>query len=179
MLKTIQRAFAFIFLIATATSLALPALALTSDRLFTYKHWTVDYVVFDNGTVACEASVGSNDLSLSIWTYADRSVKIQFYDVDEWFGQETSYRDISVKIDSRSPWDVTDAEFRQNSIFFSLPSDNWDVSERFINEIKRGWKLRLYNQFGDEKSWYSLSGSSAAIGKLGECQNRLRGGSGW
>lgn len=161
-------------LIATALVFyATSTLAIDSQRLFERKHWYVDVVAFDNGDIACEAAVTGRDVSFSIWAHSDGSVELQFFLEKEWFGEENSYRDISVRVDRRSPWDLSDAKFYKNSIFFTLPSENWDAAQRFINEIARGNTLYLFNRFGEQKAWYSLAGSSAAIDNLDECRDLL------
>lgn len=180
MLFAFHRRFALLgFAFAALAFISSPAFAIESERLYSYKHWYVDVVTFDDGTLACEASVQGSDVSFSIWTYPDKSVELQFYLVGENFGSDATYRDISVRIDRRSPWDLSDAKFYKSSIFFTLPSDNWKVALRFLNEVKRGNKLYLFNRHGSEKAWYSLAGSSATMSKLSQCQDLIGQNGGW
>lgn len=159
--------------------LASPALALDSERFYSFKHWYVNVVTFDDGTLTCEASVSAKDVSFSLWSYADGTLQLQFYLENEWFGEEGYTKDIEVQIDRRSPWDLTNAEFRQNSIFFTLPASNQSAVNNFISEVSRGNRLYLNNQYGEEKAWYSLAGSSATIKQLRECQKLISRSGKW
>lgn len=150
-----------------------PAQALESERLFTYKHWYVEVVRFDDGSLACEATVQGDGASFSIWAYPDGGVELQFFIKDIWYGTTESFDDISLVIDRREPWSVSDARFFKNSILVSLPTRNRDVSLALLREIKNGAKIYVYNRFDEGMAWYSLSGSSASLTKLAECQDLL------
>ena len=180
MFSRISYGFACIALFLSATVFtAFPANAIESTRLFTYKHWAVDAVAFDDGTLACQASVEGDDLSFSIWTYADRSVELQFYLGFEDFGSSEYFKDILLEVDRRGEWDLSDAKFYQNSIFFLLPPSDWDAAMDLLEEIAAGNKLSLMNRFGEEQAWFSLAGSRATIRELSECQSLISDYDAW
>lgn len=155
------------------------AFAIDTERLLNHKHWYVQVVSFDDGSLACEASVQGDTESFSIWTYPDQTLEIQFYLEDKWFGEEETSNDIEVEIDRRGAWDMTDAVFYKNSIFFTLPSDNWDLALDFVGEVARGNRLYLRNDVGADQAWFSLAGSSRSIGVLAECQELISQSGGW
>ncbi len=171
-----QRAVAAI---VVALMVPTAALALDTERLLTYRHWYVQVVAFDDGTLACEASVQGESESFSVWTYPDQTVELQFYLENKYFGDSESTNDIEVEIDRRGAWDMTDAIFYKNSIFFTLPSDNWDLAMDFVNEVSRGNTLYLRNNVGADVAWFSLSGSARSINALAECQDLLTTSGGW
>ncbi len=155
------------------------AFAIDTERLLNYKHWYVQVVAFDDGSLACEATVQGDTESFSIWTYPDQTVELQFYLESKWFGEDESYNDIEVEIDRRGAWELTDAVFYKNSIFFTLPSDNWDAAMDLVGEVARGNRLYLRNNVGADQAWFSLSGSSRSIGVLADCQDLLGQSGGW
>ena len=156
--------------------LAAPALAeATSQSLFSHKHWEVELVSYDDGSYACLAEVDAGTDSFTLWTYGDSSVRLQFYSVDWDFGDTGDTADLSVEIDRRGAWSLTEAELYQNSVLFNLPDS--DQSVDFIMEVANGSTLHLRSDTGEGVKDYSLAGSSASIGALIDCNESLAGGS--
>ena len=146
----------------------------TSEVMFSHKHWEVEIVAFDDGTFACLAEVDAVDESFSIWTYSDQSVKLQFYSTSWEFG-EGDTANLSVQIDRRGPWAMSNAELYKNSVLFNLPDS--DAGVRFLLEVAQGTRLNLRTEAGDDVQWYSLSGSKASMQALIECGEVIAGGS--
>jgi hypothetical protein len=147
-----------------------------SEILFSRKHWQVEVVGWDDGSVGCVAQVSAPGESFSIWTFPDGAVQLQFYSTAWEFG-EGQTADLEVQIDRRSPWSLTGAELYKNSVLFYLPDSQAGVN--FITEVARGNRLYLRDADGSDVQNYSLSGSSASIGALVDCgdviQNRTPG----
>ncbi|WP_225029454.1 hypothetical protein [Xinfangfangia pollutisoli] len=154
---------------ATLAASTLPALAgPQSEVLFQHKHWKVELVAWDDGVVGCMAQVEAPGESLSIWTFQDESVQLQFYSTAWNFG-EGQTADLVVQVDRKPSWNLNAAELYQNSVLFNLP--NSDAGVEFIMEIARGNRLFLRSADGAEVQDYSLSGSKASIDALIECGN--------
>jgi len=147
-----------------------------SEILFSYKHWQVEVVGWDDGSVGCVAQVTAPGESFSVWTFPDGAVQLQFYSTAWSFG-EGDTADLEVQIDRRAPWSLTGAELYQNSVLFYLPDNQAGVN--FINEVARGNRLYLRSAEGSDVQNYSLAGSSASISALVDCgeaiQNRTPG----
>lgn len=139
-----------------------------SEVLFTHKHWQVEVVGWDDGSVGCVAQVSAPGESFSIWTFPDGAVQLQFYSTAWQFG-EGDTADLGVQIDRRSPWNLTGAELYQNSVLFYLPDDQAGIN--FIVEVARGNRLYLRSADGSDVQNYSLAGSRASIDALIECGN--------
>lgn len=157
-----------------AVSFLLPTAALAeaqSETLFKHKHWEVEIIGFDDGTFACLAEVDAQTDSFTIWLYADGTVRLQFYSTSWEFGDGDT-ADLQVQIGSRAPWSLTAANLYKNSILFDLPDS--DQSVRFLTEVARGNRLYLRTAAGEAVMDYSLQGSSASMGALGECGDALR-----
>lgn len=137
-----------------------------SEVLFSYKHWQVEVVGWDDGSVGCVAQVSAPGESFSIWTFPDGTVQLQFYSTAWEFG-EGDTADLEVQIDRRAPWNLTNAELYQNSVLFFLPDDQAGVN--FIVEVAQGSRLYLRSDDGSDVKDYSLSGSRASIDALVEC----------
>lgn len=137
-----------------------------SEILFSHKHWQVEIVGWDDGSVGCVAQVSSPGESFSIWTFPDGAVQLQFYSTAWQFG-EGDTADLQVQIDRRAPWNLTGAELYQNSVLFYLPDSNAGVN--FIVEVAQGNRLFLRSADGSDVQNYSLSGSRASIDALVEC----------
>ncbi len=142
----------------------------TSEMLFKHKHWEVEIVGFDDGTVACLAEVDATTESFTVWVYPDQSVKLQFYSTAWDFG-EGDTADLDVKIDRRAGWDLTNAELYKNSILFNLPDS--DAGVRFLMEIAQGQRLYLRSADGSPVQDYSLAGSRASMDALIECSDAI------
>ena len=145
---------------------AATAQAQQSEVLFAHKHWQVEVVGWDDGSVGCVAQVSAPGESFSIWTFPDGAVQLQFYSTAWQFG-EGDTADLEVQIDRRAPWNLTGAELYQNSVLFYLPDDQAGVN--FISEVARGNRLYLRSNDGSDVQNYSLAGSSASIGALIDC----------
>ena len=100
--------------------MALPALGEEVEVLYRHKAWLVEGVTFDDGSIACLAEVTDPGESFSIWTFPDRTIRLQFYSTDWDFG-EGDTADLEVEVDNRSPWTLTGANLTQNSVLFDLP----------------------------------------------------------
>jgi len=139
---------------------------IASEVMFSHKHWQVEVVAFDDGSFACLAEVEAPGESFSIWTYQDESVKLQFHSTQWEFGEgETA--NLSIQIDRRGPWALSNAELYQNSVLFDLPDSNAGV--RFLLEVAQGNRLNLRTEAGEDVQWYSLAGSKASMQALIEC----------
>ena len=142
------------------------AAAHQSEVLFSHKHWQVEVVGWDDGSVGCVAQVSAPGESFSLWTFPDGSVQLQFYSTAWDFG-EGDTADLEVQIDRRSPWNLTGAELYQNSVLFTLPDDQAGIN--FIVEVAQGNRLYLRSADGSDVQNYSLAGSRASIDALVEC----------
>jgi hypothetical protein len=144
--------------------------AQTSEVLFSHKHWEVQIVGWDDGSVGCVAQVTAPGETFSIWTYPDGGVQLQFYSTAWEFGEgETA--DLEVQIDGSSPWSLTAAELYKNSVLFFLPQG--DAGVNFIVEVARGNRLFLRSADGSDVQNYSLAGSRASIDALVECGDAI------
>ena len=151
---------------ALIAALAVPALAQESEILFSHKHWQVEIVGWDDGSVGCVAKVSSPDESFSIWTFPDGSVQLQFFSTAWQFG-EGDFADLVVQIDRRVPWSIGGAELYQNSVLYYLPDSNAGID--FIVEVAQGSRLYLSAADGTDVQNHSLAGSRASIDALLEC----------
>jgi hypothetical protein len=139
-----------------------------SEVLFSHKHWQVEVVGWDDGSVGCVAQVSAPGESFSVWTFPDGAVQLQFYSTAWQFG-EGDTANLQVQIDRRTPWNLNNAELYQNSVLFFLPDDGAGVD--FIVEVARGNRLYLRADDGADVQNYSLAGSRASIDALIECGN--------
>jgi hypothetical protein len=146
---------------------AVIANAQTSEVLFSHKHWEVQIVGWDDGSVGCVAQVTAPGETFSIWTYPDGAVQLQFYSTAWDFGDNDETADLEVQIDRRSPWSLTGAELYKNSVLFFLPPG--DAGVNFIVEVASGNRLFLRSADGGDVQNYSLAGSRASIDALVEC----------
>ncbi len=153
--------------LALAVAMVLPAAAQQSEVLFQHKHWKVELVGWDDGTVGCVASVEAPGESFSIWTFADQSVQLQFYSTQWQFGTTGDTADLQVQIDKKPLWNLTNANLNQNSVLFTLPDS--DAGVNFIMEVAKGNRLYLRSADGSPVQDYSLAGSKASIEALIQC----------
>jgi hypothetical protein len=142
-----------------------------SEILFSHKHWQVEAVAWDDGSIGCVAQVSAPGESFSIWTFPDGAVQLQFYSTAWEFG-EGQTADLEVQIDRRAPWSLTGAELYLNSVLFYLPDSQAGVN--FITEVARGNRLYLRAADGSDVQNYSLSGSSASISALIDCGDVIK-----
>lgn len=149
---------------------AVPALGEEVEILYQHKSWLVEGVTFDDGTIACLAEVRDPGESFSIWTFPDKTIRLQFYST-EWDFGEGDTANLEVEVDRRSPWTLTGANLTQNSVLFDLP--DLDESVNFIIEVAKGRTLYLRSEDGADIRSYSLSGSSASISYLIDCGNAI------
>ncbi len=154
-----------------ALALAGPALAQTSTTMYSYKHWEVEYIQFDDGTVACLAEVDATTDSFSVWYYQDGTFRLQFYSTDWEFGDTGDTADLQVQIDRRTPWTLTSADLYKNSVLFNIPDG--DAGVRFLVEVAKGNRLYLYTADGQGVKDYSLAGSRASMDVMIECGNSI------
>ncbi|MDQ2064852.1 hypothetical protein Q9295_00565 [Xinfangfangia sp. CPCC 101601] len=153
-----------------ALTLATPALgqqsSFQSEVLFQHKHWQVELVAWDDGSMGCQAAVGDASESFSLWIFQDYSVQLQFFSKAWEFGSGES-ADLQLQIDRLPQWSLTNAELTQNSVLFTLPTG--DSGSEFILEVARGNRLFLRTADGGAVQDYSLSGSRASIDALITC----------
>lgn len=162
---------AAILALATGTATA----ETQSTSLYSYKHWEVEYVQFDDGTKACLAEVDAGTDSFTVWLYQDATFRLQFYSTSWEFGEAGDTADLQVRIDRRSPWDLSNADLYKNSVLFNLP-DN-DTGVRFLVEVAQGGTLYLNTASGEGVKSYSLAGSSASMRAMLDCGDAITGGS--
>jgi len=153
-----------------AACITLPAAAYESRVVFQHKNWQVKFVAWDDGSSACTASVGPDNESFSIWTFQDRTLKLQFFSTSWEFG-EGEFADLKVRVDRKAPWDLTDAELYKNSVLFTLPDS--DDAVRFLMEIADGNRLQLSNSDGSPVTEYSLAGSRASMSAMVDCADGI------
>lgn len=166
---------------AILTGLTLVAVTLTSTAtwatdsrtLYRHKQWEVRVVAFDNAKLSCVAQVNRTNSSFAIWADGQNPARLQFYDRTWNLGQTNA--DVIVRVDRRPKWDLYNARLNKQSVLFDLPNDT--DGRRFVNEVRRGSVIYLGNNRGNEVGRWSLSGSSAAVGKLIECVDLLQNGS--
>ncbi len=139
----------------------------TSEKVYSYKHWEVEIVAFDDGSFACLAEVDAVSDSFSIWTYQDSTARLQFYSTEWEFGEAGDTANLTVEIDRRSPWTLNDAELYKNSVLFDLPDS--DAGTRFLAEVASGNVLYLRSASGEDVQSYSLAGSRASMDALVDC----------
>lgn len=145
----------------------------SSQTLYSYKHWEVEFVTFDDGAVACLAEVDASSDSFTIWTYPDTSVKLQFYSTSWDFGDNGDTADLQVQIDRRGPWTLNAAELYLNSVLFTLPDS--DTAVDFLLEVAGGNRLYLRSDTGEDVIDYSLAGSHASMSAMIDCGNSIAG----
>ncbi len=145
----------------------------SSQSLYSHKNWEVEFVTFDDGTVACLAEVDATTDSFTIWTYPDTSVRLQFYSTSWDFGDTGETADLQVQVDRRGPWNLNAAELYLNSVLFTLP-DN-DTAVDFLLEIAGGNRLYLRSDTGEDVIDYSLAGSHASMSAMIDCGNAIAG----
>lgn len=150
---------------------AWPALADRTDVLYSYKHWQVEGISYDDGTYACLAEVAEPGESFAIWVFPDQTIRLQFYS-EEWDFGESDTADLEVEIDHRSPWSLSGASLLQNSVLFDLPEG--DQSVNFVIEVAEGRTLHLRSSDGTPVKDYSLAGSAASISNLIDCGAAIR-----
>ncbi len=148
------------------------AFADRTEILFQRKAWIVEGVTFDDGSYACLAEVSDPGDSFSIWTFPDKSIRLQFYS-EEWDFGDGDTANLEVEVDRRSPWTLTGANLLKNSVLFDLP--DLDASVDFVVEVAKGSTLYLRTEEGSDIKSYSLSGSSSAIQYLVDCGNAISG----
>ncbi len=156
-----------------AGSAAVAGAEATSQSLYSYKHWEVEFVTFDDGSVACMAEVDATTDSFTVWTYPDTSVRLQFYSTSWEFGDTGETANLQVQIDSRGAWTLNEAELYVNSVLFTLP-DN-DSAVDFLAEVAGGNRLYLRSQTGEDVINYSLAGSRASMTALIDCGTEISG----
>jgi hypothetical protein len=142
-----------------------------STSLYKYKHWEVEAVQYDDGSLACLAEVDAQTDSFTLWVSPDQSVRLQFYSTSWEFG-EGDTANLQVEIDRRGAWTLTNAELYKNSILFDLPDSDQGV--RFLTEVAQGRTAHLKTESGEGVMDYSLSGSHASINALIECADAIR-----
>ncbi|MGQ0610917.1 MAG: hypothetical protein ACT4N9_07420 [Paracoccaceae bacterium] len=143
----------------------------SSNMLYSYKDWEVEFVAFDDGSVACLAEVDATTDSFTFWIYPDAEARLQFYSTDWDFGDTGETADLEVQIDGRTAWTLTSADLYLNSVLFTLPDD--DAAVEFLLEVTNGNRLYLRNDSGEDVRDYSLAGSAASMQALIECADTI------
>jgi len=159
--------------IALAALLAAPAMAQNyeSQVLERNKAWVVEMVAWNDGSLGCVGTVSAPGESFSLWTFQDGSVQLQFYSSQWNFGDTGDTADLQVQIDRRSPWNLTGANLRMNSVLFTLPDS--DAGIEFLLEVAKGNRLYLRSADGGDVQNYSLAGSKASIQTLIDCGDQI------
>lgn len=149
-----------------------PAFADRTDTLYENQSWRVQGITYDDGTYACLAEVADPGESFTIWTFADQTIRLQFYSEGWDFGDNGS-ANLEVEVDHRSPWSLTGANLTKQSVLFDLP----DVKEsiNFVLEVAKGTTLHLRSSDGTPVKDYSLAGSAASINALVDCGTAISG----
>lgn len=145
----------------------------SSTMLYSHKHWEVEFVSFDDGSVACLAEVDAVTDSFTLWVYPDTSVRMQFYSTSWDFGDTGDTANLNVQIDNRADWSLNDAELYLNSVLFTLPDS--DAAVDLLLEVAGGNRLYLRTETGEGVMDYSLSGSRASMDALIDCGNQIAG----
>lgn len=142
----------------------------TSEVIYQLRSWQVLFVTYDDQTTACVAQVSDGSDSFSIISDPATAIRLQFFS-ESWDFGEGDTANLEVQIDRRSPWSLSNAELYLNSVLFDLPDS--DAGVNFVTEVMRGNILQLRNEQGEDVMRYSLSGSSASIGAMIDCVDRL------
>ena len=152
---------------------AQPAFAAHEDVMYSYDSWKVIGYTADDGTFSCLAEVTSPNANeaFTIWAYDDGAIDLQFYSEDWDFG-ESDWADLEVQIDRNAPWLLTDANLKQNSVWFKLPGE--EAAGTLVAELAKGDLLHLRSRDGTPVRDYSLVGSAPAIAKLLDCGLAIR-----
>lgn len=133
--------------------------------------WLVEIVRFDDGDLACSARVTQQEDTLAIWVFQDGYTQLQLYSPDWQFGETTA--NLVVQVDRRTEWNLTNAELTQNSVLFNLTNE--DDAVDLLVEIARGNTFFVRNEQGQPVIDFTLSGSSASMQMLGDCEVALGG----
>ncbi len=160
--------FAVLGFVAT---LATPAVAQDSEIIFQRGAWLVEVVRFDDGDLACSARVTQQEETFAIWVFQDGYTQLQLYSPDWQFGESTA--NLVVQVDRRPQWNLNNAELTQNSVLFNL-TDESDAVDLLV-EIARGSTFFVRNEQGQPVINFTLSGSSASMQMLGDCEVALGG----
>lgn len=142
----------------------------TSETVYQLKSWEVLFVTYDDQSNACLAQVSDGSDSFAIIADPSAAIRLQFYS-DSWDFGEGDTADLEVEIDNRSPWSLSNAELYKHSVLFDIPDS--DAGVKFVTEVMRGNALHLRNDQGEDVVNYSLAGSSASIGAMIDCVDRL------
>ena len=149
---------------------AAPAQAERTDLLFQFRGWVVEGVTSDDNSYSCLAKVSVLANSFSIRRLPDTSIRLQFQS-EEWEFGEGDSANLEVQIDRLAPWNFSGATLLQNSVFVDM-LDLTDA-EALVSEVARGSVLFLRTAEGTDVRTYSLSGSSAAIKYLVNCDKAV------
>jgi hypothetical protein len=155
--------------LALAVVTAFPAMAQDSEVIFQRGAWQVEIVRFDNGDLACSARVTQKEDTFAIWVFDDGYTQLQLYSPAWEFGEAAA--DLVVQIDRRAQWNLSNAQLTQNSVLFNL-TDESDAVDLLV-EIARGERFYVRNDAGEPVINFTLSGSSASMQMLGDCEIAL------
>ncbi|WP_134015653.1 hypothetical protein [Litoreibacter halocynthiae] len=141
-----------------------------SSNLFAHKAWKVSltYDTADNKFWCNAETYNRSGQTLSITAYDSGFAAVFFFD-NRWRLQE---RKISFIVDiDYSRWTV-DGKAHQSGISAGL--NNGKTAGKFVGELAAGSAVALYNSNLARLATFSLSGSKAALLKLGECWNNIQ-----
>jgi len=167
-----RHSFTAILSLCTAALLAAPAMAqeITEDVLvFERGLWTVSRVAMDDGTRYCVAEVVSDNAWVTIWIEQDGTTGIEFNSED--WGYDISTETFVATIDNRRGRNLANPDISGNSVYFHLPDDKTSIA--FLGEVRDGRELYLNNKQGELIAKFPLTGSSASIGAVVDCVDRL------
>lgn len=146
------------------------------ETLYSRGNWRLDINFHDDGALSCESrTVNSQGYVMSLFTWDDGDYIIRFTN-DGWsFGDNSQDQDFVVRIDRRSPWDISGSKF--GDIIQTIVTPPSSSLTRFFSEVARGNTLYLYNDRGSEITRFSLSGSSRTLDQHRVCERRIFSGS--
>lgn len=152
------------------------ASAQTSNDLGSYGAWTAYRATTASGRAICGIRVtGSEGRSLHLKYFAgDNSITVQAFRQGWTIPPGTRLR-VELRVDQNAPWSTSGANGQRNMV-------EWTVAgglDRFSSQFRNGSRLYLDFPQGSETGWVvSLTGSSAALGRMAECMQALRAGGG-
>ncbi|WP_207537185.1 hypothetical protein [Sabulicella rubraurantiaca] len=147
-----------------------------STDIATHGSWTAYRAQTPTGRQLCGIRVvGAEGRTLHLKHFAgDRHVTFQAFKSSWTIPQGTRLR-LSLRVDNNAPWTTGGAVGQRNFV-------EWTVAggiERFEVQFRNGTRLFLEFPEGSEGPWVvSLTGSAAAMGRMVECMNAVRQGTG-
>lgn len=148
-------------------------------RLLTHKAWIVELRDFDQGDLYCVAETRNRyGETFSLATYSSGTKLFFFLGPNHW--KHDFNDDLQVDIDY-SEWTLNRAQFytkgQTNYVVFEFSSS--DKFLTFLEQVYDGSAIAMKSPDRSRTiAVWSLAGSAAALLKLNECRDRVRGQSG-